>query len=217
MKKLIISLLLLFATSSVYSKIVSVEIYSFDKLINVMNYKYSKSEIKECVGNNCETIYNFDEKYCTDILKINNEFELLTRMRVRCPRYESIKNINSYNIKLSSDPFFSEYTFNLEKIFSSADSKKNDNIINFEIFNFRVDLPPNNFLIPYEMHEIIKSIKIIVDDKNYVLSEEYEMQDSSKFIRQYIYQNHNISQIIEIKQDANSKIIYSSKHAYVYK
>lgn len=217
MKKLIISLLLLFATSSVYSKIVSVEIYSFDKLINVMNYKYSKSEIKECVGNNCETIYNFDEKYCTDILKINNEFKLLTRMRVRCPRYESIKNINSYNIKLSSDPIFSGYIFNLEKIFSSADSKKNDNIIDFEIFNFRVDLPPNNFLIPYEMHEIIQSIKIIVDDKNYVLSEEYEMQDSSKFIRQYIYQNHNISQIIEIKKDANSKIIYSSKHAYVYK
>lgn len=217
MIKLIISLLLLFATSSVYSKIVSVEIYSFDKLINVMNYKYSKSEIKECVGNNCETIYNFDEKYCTDILKINNEFELLTRMRVRCPRYESIKNINSYNIKLSSDPIFSEYTFNLEKIFSSADSKKNDNIIDFEILNFRVDLPPNNFLIPYEMHEIIKSIKIIVDDKNYVLSEEYEMQDSSKFIRQYVYHNHNISQIIEIKKDANSKIIYSSKHAYVYK
>ena len=217
MIKLIISLLLLFATSSVYSKIVSVEIYSFDKLINVMNYKYSKSEIKECVGNNCETIYNFDEKYCTDILKINNEFELLTRMRGRCPRYESIKNINSYNIKLSSDPIFSEYTFNLEKIFSSADSKKNDNIIDFEIFNFRVDLPQNNFLIPYEIHEIIKSIKIIVDDKNYVLSEEYEMQDSSKFIRQYIYQNHNISQIIEIKKDANSKIIYSSKHSYVYK
>lgn len=217
MIKLIISLLLLFATSSVYSKIVSVEIYSFDKLINVMNYKYSKSEIKECVGNNCETIYNFDEKYCTDILKINNEFELLTRMRVRCPRYESIKNINSYNIKLSSDPIFSEYTFNLEKIFSNADSKKNDNIIDFEILNFRVDLPPNNFLIPYEMHEIIKSIKIIVDDKNYVLSEEYEMQDSSKFIRQYVYHNHNISQIIEIKKDANSKIIYSSKHAYVYK
>lgn len=212
----LLSILLPLSTSTFCGVISST--YSDDgHKLNTYNYFYKGDVFKRCdQKNDCEDLFNKNKKYCNNILKLKDKDDIQVRIRWECPRYESIKQLEKYNIFLSTDPAFTDYTFNLSKIFTNENKvEKNQRL--FDNLNLDVGLSPNNIYIPYDINDVIEKINIRLDDENYVLSEEYEMQDSSKFIRQYVYHNHNISQIIEIKKDANSKIIYSSKHAYVYK
>jgi hypothetical protein len=92
----------------------------------------NKKNIKRCDDKkNCSIFYRVDKNYCKNLGNIKDDVQAQIRMKWECPRYGSISELKEYGVQLTNNPVFSEYTFNLVKIFNNFEYVKKDNKVFF--------------------------------------------------------------------------------------
>lgn len=173
----------------------------------------NKNNIRKCNdGGNCSVFYRADKKYCNNLANIKDDIQAQVRMRWECPRYASINELKEYRVQLTNNPVFSEYTFNLVKIFSNFEYVKKDNKIFFRNIDTTVGISPNNIMIPKDINDIVTDITINLDKENRIISEIYKLKNGELFDRVYIYKGDKIIKIIDTSTNFKS----TSAEEYIF-
>lgn len=217
MKKIILFFLLIYTASS-WADVVSLTYFMNGKKVDNYSYIYKGSELQRCNSNNeCDVLFNKNKNYCKNLLELKNQEDKEVRIKWECPRYESIKNLRNYQIFLTNDPAFSDYTFNLDKIFSTFEYSKDKNKIYFYNINATVGITPNDINIPADADDIIKSIEIDLDKNNYITKEVYNLENKNIITRTYTYKDKKIIKIIDTVTNSKKGKILSTQSNFTYK
>jgi len=217
MKRITIFFLLLYTVSS-WADVVSLTYFMNGKKVDSYSYIYKDSKLQRCnPKNQCDVLFNRSKNYCKNLLELKNDEDKEVRIKWECPRYESVKNLKNYKILLTNEPAFSDYTFNLDKIFSTFEYSKDKNKIYFNNLNVTVGITPNNINIPADADDLIESIEIDLDKNNYITREVYNLKNKNTINRVYIYQGKKIIKIIDTVTNSKKKKILLTQSNFTYK
>ena len=214
--KLLFFIVSIIYTSWCFADVTSSTYYMNGIKVDKYSYTYKGNELKSCDSKGeCDVIYNKDRSYCNNLLKLRNKEDANIRMRWECPLYDSVHNLKDYKIKLSDDPAFSYYSFNLYKIFSAFEFVKKEHSYYFENINALVGITPNDIMIPADINDVVEGITIEINKDGYVTNEIYNLSNKNIIHRTYTYKNMKILKISDTVSK-NSKVIFLSENIYSY-